>query len=132
MAESERSQVKLTPKQLAAVEALMLAPSIQEAAARAGVPESTLRRWRAQPDFQAALKAASYELWQGLTNRLQASTEKAVATLESICDGGDKDTARVSAARWILEFAFKAREALIVSELDDIKEKLDAVEEAEE
>ena len=67
MAESERSQVKLTPKQLAAVEALMLAPSIQEAAARAGVPESTLRRWRAQPDFQAALKAASYELWQGLT-----------------------------------------------------------------
>lgn len=109
MSESERPQTKLTARQLAAVSAMVTAPSIQAAAESAAVPLATLRRWRALPAFQEALAKSFDDLWAQMTGRLQGRCDTAIDTLETVCKVGDKDAARVSAAKTILQFAFQAR-----------------------
>ena len=124
MADHERSEAKLTPKQLQAVAALLTSPGIQQAATAAGVPESTLRRWRGLPAFRDAMRVATEELWQSIARQLQSNASLAVDTLVEVCRTGDKDSARVAAARWLLELSLKTREQL------DLSARLEAVEAA--
>ncbi|MBI1763120.1 MAG: hypothetical protein HYR56_16960 [Acidobacteria bacterium] len=116
--------IKLTAKQVRAIEALLSERTIADAAVAAGVGEASLYRWLNDPAFDKAYKSARSRLLETTLTRLQHVSSDAVKTLhETLTDPLAQAPARVSAARTILEFSLKAREAL---ELDD---RLSALEE---
>jgi len=104
-----------------AVAALLLAPSVEQAAKRAGLSRATLCRWMREPDFQVALRAARREVVDATIGRLQAVTTEAVTALRKAltCQA---PSVRVSAARAILEFSFRS------VELMDLEERIAALE----
>jgi hypothetical protein len=125
MSESpELPENALSARQLAAIPALLTAPSISAAAETLGINERTLRRWHKQPAFALALRLATDELWASLAKQLQSKASLAVETLADVCQTGDKDAARVGAARWLLELSMKMREQL------DLAARLERLEEA--
>ncbi|MBI3909993.1 MAG: hypothetical protein HY320_03560 [Armatimonadetes bacterium] len=98
---------KLSYKQ----EGLLVEPTIAEAAVKAGCGERTAHRWLRQPAFQEAFREARREVVIRATARLQQATHAAVDTLHAIAsDPVAPASARVSAAKAILEVAFNATE----------------------
>ena len=81
MAESGR----LSPKQTAAIAALMVSRNLREAAKKADVPERTLYRWVKHNDgFRAALHDAEAELLGATMRVLLTGTHAAVAVMAGI------------------------------------------------
>lgn len=72
---------KLTRKQEAAIAALMAAPTLAKAAARAGVAESTLRRWMGLAAFRAEYRQARRQVVEHAVGQLQRSAARAAGTL---------------------------------------------------
>ncbi len=92
--------------------ALLVAPTIKEAAARAGISERTALRWLSQPELAQAYAQANGRLLEQATAKLRAESGAAVDVLASVA--GDAEAApgaRATAARSILELALKAHEA---------------------
>jgi hypothetical protein len=104
-----------------AVAALLSAPSVEQAATRAGLSRATLCRWMREPDFQVALRAARREVVDATIGRPQAVTTEAVTALHEAltCQA---PTVRVSAARALLEFSFRS------VELMDLEDRIAALE----
>ncbi len=97
-------RVQLTPKQVAAVRALLETDSMTKAAELSGVKERTLRKWLEQPSFVAAYYAAGKtQLAQSLL-RLQGLTGAAVEVLRSSLEDEDP-MVRIRAAAAVLERA---------------------------
>ena len=96
---------------------LLQQPTITQAAVYAGVSEGTLYRWlRKDAAFQAAYAEARRECVRQATARLQRACSVAVQTLEEVMgDSEAPSSSRVSAAKSVLELAFKAVE---IEELD--------------
>ena len=110
-------------KRESAIAALLVAPTIAHAAQSAGVSESTLTRWLRDEGFLRAYRAAQRQALQQAIAALQATAGVAVAVLRSIMlDRGATPAARVSAARSMLELAFKG------AELGDLEARLTAIE----
>ncbi len=104
---------KRTARQERAVLVLLETPTIAAAANKIGVNESTVRRWRAEPKFQQALEEARHEAFGGALCRLQVGVGKAVdALLAVVEDDQAKPSARISAARTLLEHGHRAEDAL--------------------
>ena len=102
---------KIEQKQERAISAMLQADSLRAAAKEAGISEATLHRWLKNEDFQTAYRAAKREVVNFAICRLQRSSGKAVETLETIMKGaGNPPTARVSAAKIVLEMALKGIE----------------------
>jgi IS30 family transposase len=102
---------KMTRKEEAAIAALLMHPTIGEAAKACGVAESTLWRWLRRGDFQARYRDARAEAVSQAIARLQQISSKAVTTLECVMDAEDSsDTAKVQAAKIVLEMAIKGTE----------------------
>lgn len=107
--------------------ALLEHPSVVEAARHAEVSETTLYRWMTDAEFQAVYRAARREVVRQAVARLQRACSRAVDTLQAVMESGDSPaSARVTAARAVLEMAFKA------VELEDIEERVTALEQASE
>lgn len=106
----------------AAVLALLEAPSIREAARRAGVADSTLRTWLAENDFAERVRAARRALYEHGLGRLQALVGAAAETLERNLACG-KPSDENTAARTILDGAARA------ADFFDTDERLRALEE---
>lgn len=114
---------KLTRKKEAVIVALLLEPTLEKAAARVGISESTLWRWTQLESFQAAYREARREAVSQAIGALQRASSEAVETLRDIMkDTAAPATARVSAARSILEFAIKG------VEIEDILARLETLE----
>jgi hypothetical protein len=114
---------KLSRKQEAAIIALLSEPTIEKAAAKAGIAKPTLWRWLQIESFQTAYREARREAVSQAIGALQRASGEAVEALREIMQ--DKEapaTARVSAARSILEFAIKG------VEIEDILVRLEALE----
>jgi transposase-like protein len=113
-------------KREAAALALISSQTITEAAQAAGISESTLYRWRQEPEFQAIISRVKAEALDNASNRLAALSTDAVSTLQEIA--GNKSmppTQRVSAARAMLETAFKLREQdEIISRLENLEKTI--------
>jgi hypothetical protein len=93
---------KLTARQRSAIEALLDADSLEEAATTIGVKESTLRRWLAQPSFIGAYYAAGRAQFADAQHRLRATSGAAVDVLRKAL--ADDDVAvRIRAAAAILQ-----------------------------
>jgi hypothetical protein len=116
---------KLTRKQDQAIAALITCPSILDAARQSGIAEVTLYRWLKLAGFQAGYTAARRAVVQQAIVQVQQATGEAVETLRAIMhDPEAPASARVSAAKTILETAVKA------VELEDLAIRIAALEAA--
>ncbi len=104
-----------TSRREAALAALLACPTIEAAAAAAGVSERTLRNWLAQPDFRAQYAEARAGLLERCIARLLAVCTKAADALARNLDS-DKPGASIRAAQLILELSFKGHELLDLAE----------------
>ena len=117
----------LTPRQEQSITALLVQGSLQAAAEASGIHEKTLRRWlRDDAVFQTAYREARRAVVQHAIVQVQRATGEAVETLRQVMRDADAPaSARVSAAKSILETAVKA------VELEDLEARIAALEAAQ-
>lgn len=114
---------KLSRKQEALISALLLAPTLADAAHTAGIGEVTAWRWLKDPAFQTAYREARRAVVQQAITQVQRATGDAVETLRSVMqDTTAPASARVAAAKAVLETAFKA------VEVEDLEARVVALE----
>jgi hypothetical protein len=104
--------------------ALLAEPTVARAAKQAGISERTAYRTLADPAFKAEYRDARRQVVAQVGTLLQQSATDAVEVLKEVMK--DKDllpTARVSAAKAILDAAFRS------SELDDLAADVAALQE---
>jgi hypothetical protein len=101
---------KLSRKQEQAIAALLESPTVEEAARRAGVSYSTLKRWMRASPFALAYQRARRELLDVAVGRIQAAAGTAVDTLLAVAKNGGKDSDRVRAAGALLDHAMRGLE----------------------
>jgi len=114
---------KLNRKMETTIVALLNQPTFTLAAENAGISETTLWRWLQREDFKKAYKEARKQAVNQAIAHIQQISGEAVNTLREVMNDGAKETARVTAARAILELTLKAYE------IEDIEERLEALEE---
>jgi len=119
----------LTPKQERAIEALLSEPTTKKAAETAKISEVTIYRWLNDPLFTLTYKAARGRLTEATLTALQSTSALAVETLRTVmADVTAQASARVGAAKTVLELGLKAREILETEErLKAIEERLKAM-----
>jgi hypothetical protein len=115
--------MKITPRQLKAIDALLRGKSLAGAAAEAGVSKMTLHRWRRGPDFQAAYAEAVRRVFGEGIDRLQAAARRAVLALE-------KGLRSPRAADQIRSADRLLAHGLRAAELRDLAERVEALEKA--
>jgi hypothetical protein len=99
----------LSATQERAILALLSQPTLKKAASVVGMDETTLWRWLQEKDFHAAYMSARRETVGRALARIQQSTTDAVATLRSVMkDKQAPASARVAAAKTIIDYAVKA------------------------
>lgn len=116
---------KLTARQERFMIALMNTNTIIEACKEANITNNTGHKYLNNIEFKQAYMKLRRETMQQATNKLQQSAVIAVETLENVMSDIDNSTpsARVQAARAVLENAYKSLE------IDDIQQRLDVLEE---
>jgi hypothetical protein len=115
----------LEPGQERAIFALLSEPTLKAAAASASISETTLWRWLREPAFKDAYRKARSDALAQATAKLQALAAEAVDTLVEVHRNREIGAhIRVSAARAILELAYK------VHEIEDLEARIEALEEA--
>jgi hypothetical protein len=113
------SDEKLTPKQEAALIALLAHGTTEAAYEAAGVSKSTMWRWLQLDAFQRRYRAARRQLVETAIAQLQSNCTIAVRVLREVAE--DKDapaSSRVSAAKAIIEQSVSA------IELTDLQEQV--------
>jgi len=108
-----------------AIAALLVHPTIAGAAKASGVSEASLLRWLKEETFATDYRTARRQAVEVAIGLLQKASGAAVATLVSIMQDGEKPgSVRVSAARSVLDMAFKGME------LQDMEVRLGVLETA--
>ena len=114
---------KLSRNQERAISALLVHPTMTQAADAAGIGEVTLWRWLRIPTFKEQYRLARREAVSQAVGQLQAACSVAVVALTDISeDVNCPASARVSAAKSILELALKG------VELEDLAVRVDELE----
>jgi len=102
---------KQSRKKEQAIVALLVAPTLIDAAKNCDVSESTLRRWMQEPAFVDSYRQARERMLEAAINRVCSSASQAADVLLEISKSkGATSSSRVSAARAILEIAIKVQE----------------------
>jgi len=114
---------KMLRKKEKAIACLITQPTITLAAQEAGISQSTMFRWLNDSEFQADFRKAKKEIVGHALTQVQRSVTKAVETLLDVMGNGVVESAKVSAAKTILELAIRA------VEIEDLEERLEALEE---
>ena len=111
------------------IASLLVNGTVAGAAEESGINECTLRRWLAtNPEFRQTYESRRKELLDCASNSLRAHCFAAVDVLgKLIADDEVTPSARIAAARCVLELAFRSGEA---EELHDISERLTKLETA--
>ncbi len=115
----------LTAKQRAAVRALVTSRTMAEAEKSAGVPTSTMHRWRKQPAFREAVREAERELYRDGLRLLLADQAANLERIIALRDAGDGDAVRLRAAVALEGALSKRFEGLT---LEEIEERIEALE----
>ena len=103
---------KFTRQKEAAIIGLLTQPTFDEAAKFAHVSSTTLWRWQQDPGFQAEYLRARRQAMGRAMAQLQQASFTAVKTLKEIMeDPKASASARVMAARTVLEMGLRATEA---------------------
>ena len=114
---------KMERKKEKVIACLIAQPTITLAAQEAKISQSTMFRWLNDSDFQAAYRKAKREIVNHALTQVQKSVTKAVETLLDVMGNGVVESAKVSAAKAILELAIRA------VEIEDLDERIEALEE---
>ena len=117
-----RNTEELSPKQEALIAALLLAPSVADAARVAGVPHRTAKRWLALPHVRRAWLDARRQVVDAAMLTVQTSARVAVATLLACLKPTHPASVRVRAAATLLETAIRA------VEVGDLAARIDELE----
>jgi hypothetical protein len=117
---------KLSRKQELAIAALLTCSAITDAAHQCGIGAVTLHRWLKEATFQTAYREARRQVVQQAITQVQQASGEAVETLRKVMQAPDTPaSAKVSAAKTILETAVKA------VELEDLEARIAALEAAQ-
>ncbi len=112
---------KLSRRQEQAIGALLSEPTVEQAAAKAGVGYATLRRWLKRPEFQAAFRAARRQVVEAAIGQLAKISAAAVEALQRNLTCGHKPT-EVRAAIAVLDQAIGgAAVAELQTEIDELR-----------
>lgn len=111
----------VTPKQEAAIAALLTTQTAKAAAKKAKVSDRTLRRWMKEPGFQRAYKSARRSIVEAAVVQLQKAAGPAVRALVRNLKA-EKPADQIRSAGQILAGALRA------VELDDVAERLNELE----
>ena len=115
---------KLSRKKEQAIAALLTKPTIPAAAQEVGVTPVTLWRWLQIDEFQEAYRKARRDAVAQATAHLQKACGEAVLALRVVMrDDNAPASARVSAARAVLELAIRG------IEVEDLEQRIIALEE---
>lgn len=116
----------MTTKQLKALQALLTEPTKAQAAKKAGINESTLRRYLSEPAFKKAYRDEFSRLVEDASRQAQKALSPAIEVLRDIAQNTNENSnARIAAARGLLEYGLR------MTELTDIIKRIEAIEEAE-
>lgn len=119
----ERGDKYLTPRKEKALSALLVSRTRAEAAQAAGIGESTLRGYMRDPEFLERYKRAFGEMVADATRQAQQTLSPALSVLKEIMmDRDEQASARITAARSVLEYSLK------LCEQTDILEQLRELE----
>ena len=114
---------KRSRKEEAAISALLTEPGIAAAAKKAGVSQSTLRRWLQDRDFSERCRLARRQVLEEATVMSLSAAMDAGKALRAIVSSEDSPpSTRVSAARTIFDMAYRALE------VDELSERLHSIE----
>ena len=98
----------LTAKQRRAIDALLTCRTQTEAAQKAGISRQTLRKYRKNPEFEAEYNKAARGVLEDAKTQAAAGLGPAVdALIKIVIDDEAQDTARVSAAKAVLEYSLR-------------------------
>ena len=113
----------MTPRKEKALQALLVSRTRVEAAAAAGIGESTLRDYMKDPEFMDRYTQAFGDMVRDATRQAQQTLSPALSVLQEIMENRDEQAnARITAARSILEYSLK------LCEQTDILEQLRELE----
>ena len=115
----------LTPKQDAAIVALIASATVTKAAEACGVSERAIYNWLDDPSFMSAYRKARRRAFQqalGLVHKYAPIAVNALAKI--MVDATAPHASRVTAATSLLKFS---RESL---DLDDLSQRIEALEQA--
>jgi hypothetical protein len=121
MNRGEPSEKPLTPKQTAAIAALLSHRRLDEAAEACGLSTSTLQRWMVLPQFQEALQQGSRNLLGAAISDLLRATSRATEVLIELLES-EREGTRLKAAIAIYDRAAGA------IEFHDLEVRLTALE----
>ena len=114
---------KLSRKQDTFISALLTTPTLADAAHTVGIGEVTAWRWLKEPTVQTAYREVRRAVVTQAIAQVQRATGEAVETLRAVMQDPEAPaSAKVSAARTILETAVKA------VELEDLEARIAALE----
>jgi hypothetical protein len=114
---------ELSRSQERALIAILAEPTLAAAAKRAKVNEVTIWRWMKQPAFYERYRADRRQMVEQSIGDLQRATTEAVETLRAVMiDPEQPAPTRVTAARAILDHAFRGTELL------DLVDRIDRLE----
>jgi len=111
----------LTPKQTKLVACLLTGRTVKAACEKAGCSPRAARRWKDDPEFQAAWADARRAAWGEATAALQGLAPAAVRRLRALLASG-KENVALRAALGLIDRAAKA------VELNDLAERVEALE----
>ena len=118
-----RAGGKRLRREAAAIAALLAEPTVEAAAKRAGISESTLLRWLQDAAFSAEYRAARRAVVEGAIGRLQQTATQVVDALARNLRCGIP-AVEVGAAKAVLDQAMRGLELL------DLAERVAALEQA--
>ena len=131
MNQKNEGRSKLGKRMESAVAALLTEKNHEEAAAKAKISLSTLKRWLRMDEFAAALADARRQAFANAIALLETSTGEAIKTLRGELTG-EKAGDRIRAAIALLESAFRGKELLSheerIKELESILADLQKAE----
>lgn len=124
MDEAKGHGAKIGRKREIFIACLLTESNIRNAAKKAGIGENTGWRWLQEPDFQRDYRAARrLVVSQAISQLQQACAEAVVALRQIINDESAPPSARVTAARTVLDTAVRG------VELEDLTGRIEALEE---
>ncbi len=117
---------KLTPKQEAALLALLDNGTIEAAYKAAGISKATMWRFMQDANFQTRYRQARRQLVETAIAQLQSDCTIAVRVLREVAEDTEAPaSSRVAAAKTIIE------QSVAAIELTDLQERLERLEELE-
>ena len=120
----------MTHKQTQALAALLTHPTKSQAAAAAGIGLTTLKRYLDDPEFQEAYQKAVSEMIEDAASQAKQSLNPALSCLREIVeDASETATARIQAARSLLEYGMRLTEITdIMKQIDELEKWRDATD----